>query len=248
MRAEPQLQERGRRTPPDGQAGPAARAVTAAISLGGHGAIVVALLFARPAAPIPPEPPAMTVALVEFQPPPPPPPPAPKPAEKPQPKPARRPPPPPMHVHRAPVIRQSDPLPAPVTRAPFEGMGLSEGQLAGAATADGGPSGGACDMARRLQGALRKDPLVRAELAGAEGKAIMVWNGDWIRNGGEDGKGLAAVREAILWEVGFSPKACRSASVRGLILLSLAGPRGPVRLAVGTGYWRWSDLLTPHAE
>ena len=96
-------------------------------------------------------------------------------------------------------------------------------------------------MARRIQGALRKDPLVRAAVASAPGKALMVWDGDWVRHGAEDGKGLAAVREAIMWEVAFAPKPCRSESVHGLILLSLGS--GGARLALGSGDWRWSDLL-----
>ncbi|MBA3811836.1 MAG: hypothetical protein H0X27_09405, partial [Caulobacteraceae bacterium] len=127
----------------------------------------------------------------------------------------------------------------------------SEAELAGAATADSGPKGRACDMARWLQSALRKDPLVQAAVAqvrptpGSAGKAIMVWNGDWVRSHGEEGKGLAAVREAILWEIAFAPAACRSEPVSGLVLISLSQSPGAPQLAVGLAAWRWSDLLTP---
>ncbi|MGA2953972.1 MAG: hypothetical protein ABSD80_17235, partial [Caulobacteraceae bacterium] len=71
--------------------------------------------------------------------------------------------------------------------------------------------------------------------------AIVVWNGDWVQNGIEDGKGLAAVREAITWEVAFAPAACRTEPMHGLVLLSVGG--GGPRLALGAGRWRWSDLL-----
>ncbi|RAK59883.1 hypothetical protein DJ021_08725 [Phenylobacterium hankyongense] len=99
-------------------------------------------------------------------------------------------------------------------------------------------------MTRRLQGALRKDPRVQAAVAEAHaGKALMVWNGDWVRHTGQDGNGLAAVREAIMWEVGFAPQACRAEAMRGLVLISLADGPGAPRLVVGGGYWRWSDLL-----
>jgi hypothetical protein len=118
--------------------------------------------------------------------------------------------------------------------------GLSEAQLAGAASADSGAGGGPCDMARRVQSALRRDAMIQAAVAGSAGKAILVWNGDWVRSGGEDGKGLAAVREAIMWEIGFAPPSCRAEPVHGLILLSLGG----TRLALGTRDWRWSDLLS----
>ena len=79
------------------------------------------------------------------------------------------------------------------------------------------------------------------EDANRSGKAIMLWNGDWVRTGGQDGKGLSAVREAVLWEVGFAPEACRNQRMHGMLLLSLAD--GSTRFAIGSGEWRWSDLL-----
>jgi hypothetical protein len=123
---------------------------------------------------------------------------------------------------------------------------LSENQLAGAASAGesgAGGGGGGCDTARLVQQALRKDPLVRTAVLNADrqGKAIMMWNGDWVRSGAQDGKGLSAVRQAIMWEVAFSPAACRNAPMHGTVLLSLAD--GGTRFAVGAGAWRWSDLL-----
>jgi hypothetical protein len=126
---------------------------------------------------------------------------------------------------------------------PQPGVELSPAELAGAASADSGGGGGQCDLARQLQGALRKDPLVQAAVAGEAGKAIRVWDGDWVRSGGEDGKGLAAVREAMIWEIAFAPEACRTRPVHGLILLSMNTSPGAPRLAVGAGEWRWSDLL-----
>ena len=120
---------------------------------------------------------------------------------------------------------------------------LSDSQLAGAATIGEGGGGGSCDMARAVQQALRRDPLVRAAVEDGHrlGRAIMLWNGDWVRSGGQDGKGLSAVREAVMWEVAFAPEACRNRPVHGLVLLSLAD--GATRFAIGSGDWRWSDLL-----
>ena len=152
-----------------------------------------------------------------------------------------------MPLHRTPLRAYANSIHVSPRPTNDPGPGLTDGQLAGAALADAGTPGGNCDLGRRLQAALRRDPLVQAALADWAGRAIMVWNGDWVRNGSEDGKGLAAVREAILWEVGFAPKPCRSEPVHGLILLSLNQSHGPVRLAVGMGSWRWSDLLTPRA-
>ena len=85
-----------------------------------------------------------------------------------------------------------------------------------------------------LQAALRKDARVRAAVAEAHrGRALRVWNGDWVRHGEQEGNGLAAVREAIMWEVGFAPVACRNEPVRGLVAISLND--GPAPRA-----WWWA--------
>jgi hypothetical protein len=121
---------------------------------------------------------------------------------------------------------------------------MSESQLAGAiSVGEGGGGGGGCDTARAVQRALRRDPLVRTSVEQADriGKAIMLWDGDWVRSGAQDGKGLSAVREAIIWEVAFAPEACRSEQVHGVVVLSLAD--GNTRFAIGSNAWRWSDLL-----
>lgn len=238
----------------NGEAGAATkrgRVLGAALSFTCHVLILFALFFAWPETPQPAEPPAVTVELIA--------PPGPV-AKKPAPTPAaaaapkRAPPvkPPP----RRPIVRPPPPdvdyIPAQVARKSDTGSTLTEAQLAGATTAGsgegsgGGGGGGRCDMAARIQAALRKDPLVRAAIIGSAGRATLVWNGDWIRDFSEDGKGLATVREAIMWEIAFAPAACKAQPVRGLVVLSLNGASGPTRLALGSGTWRWSDLLTPH--
>ncbi|HXQ45679.1 MAG TPA: hypothetical protein VN806_03635, partial [Caulobacteraceae bacterium] len=67
-------------------------------------------------------------------------------------------------------------------------------------------------------------------------------NGDWVWIDGEDGKGLTAVRQAMMWDIAFSPKACRAQPMHGLVVIAANG----TRLVVGSGQWRWSDLLIPH--
>lgn len=130
------------------------------------------------------------------------------------------------------------------------GGGLSGTGSSGAGTGDGAGGGGAsCSMIARLQTALRKDPRLRATVAeasavaGARGRALHLWDGDWVQTPGQVGKGLAGVRQAIAVEVAFAPEACRRDPVHGLVVLSLAdGPTAP-RLALGEANWRWSDLL-----
>jgi hypothetical protein len=254
------------RTAPDDATPPAARRRVAqrrlfggAFSLAAHLCVLVSLAAALRSPPAPAETAPIVVQLVDL------PPPAPAPRPKPTPMPA-----PAATVAEAqPVAAAPIPIKAPVRPAvarrrpaPIKtaslaasdaladdpGNALSEAQIAGAASADSGPAGRPCDMARRLQSALRKDPLVQAAVASAAGKAIMVWDGDWVRNRGEDGKGLAAVREAITWEVAFAPQACRAEPVHGLILISMGQTQGSTRLALGLEAWRWADLLKPGPE
>lgn len=217
------------------------RLLTAALSVAGHAVVLFLVLSARPPTPLAPEDPPMSVQLVQL---PLPPPETPKPDPAP-PEPAK--PPPPRHIARpakAPPPPQVLPLPAGKPSPVADASEVSDGQLASAATVGSGGGGRACDMTQRLQVALRKDPQVQAAIAEAHaGRAMMVWNGDWVRHGGQDGDGLAAVREAIMWEVGFAPAACRTEPMRGLVAISLND--GPVasRLVMGSGDWRWADLL-----
>lgn len=234
------------------------QAVALALSLACHGLGALALLSLRPPTPVPPEPPPILVTLTPA-PDPAPAPPSPQPTRaaqalasaapsspkrKPAPShaPARHPLPRPAVTRQAAAKARA----AGDEAAQGTSVGLSDADVAGAAMAGSGSGGGVCDMAALLQGKLRGDPLVHAAMADAHlvgGRNLMVWNGDWVRTGGEDGKGLAAVREAIMWEIAFAPEACRRQSVRGLVLLSLDQARGSARLVLGSGVWRWGDLL-----
>ena len=200
------------------------------------------------------EPDAITVNLV--RPPPPPaaesPTPSPKPPGGGAPTAAPRPHPAATHaLHPRPAPNPLPPIPAAAAAATAE---LTDSQLSGAITAGSGGGSGAgggraCDMVRRLQEALRRDSSVQAAVAFAHHdapgprRALLVWNGDWVQSSGEDGKGLARVRQAIMVEVGFAPEACRTEPVHGLVLISLNDGPGGARLALGGGNWRWSDLL-----
>ncbi len=232
----------------DGRRATRRRVASATLVVAGHAAVLVALLSVRPGGPpdlVEIEP--IPVAFVTLPPPPPPPgpelpPPDPEP-EPPAPKapavrrlparPARVPPPPAV----APLAVRLGPLSAGDAE-------VGEAELAGAATAGTGSGGGGCNMVRHLESALRKDRMVQSAVAGAHrGKALRVWNGDWVRHGAEEGAGLAAVREAIQWEVGFAPPECKRQSVKGLVVLALNDTPGGPRLVLGQRDWRWSDLL-----
>jgi hypothetical protein len=198
-----------------------ARLGATALSAGAHAGLLAALLIGWGATATPIFQPAIDVSLAPSVAPPGPKPPTPprSPAKRTAPRKA------PVHVAAAPRVaaRPSPPVPESLpaafvqARAAGDGAELSGDQLAGAQAAGegdgagGGSGGGDCNMARRVQA------------------------------GAEDGKGLAAVREAITWEVAFAPPECRRQRMRGLVLLSLND--GSPRLALGAGDWRWSDLL-----
>jgi hypothetical protein len=54
----------------------------------------------------------------------------------------------------------------------------------------------------------------------------------------EEGKCLAALRKALMWEVRFAGAAWRNQPIHGLVLVTLAD-NAP--FALGTEIWRWSD-------
>jgi len=209
-------------------------------SIVGH--LVVGLaLFTAWAKPEPPayDPQPMTVALVTLPPP----------IADPSPPTPAKSAPAAAHARQSAVHETPKPAPtASMVAAVDKGVsadpvpGLSDAALSGASTAESGGGDGGCNMARRLQEDLGRDRLVQNAVAGFGGKAIMVWNGDWVWIDGEDGKGLTAVRQAMMWDIAFSPKACRAQPMHGLVVIAANG----TRLVVGSGQWRWSDLLVPH--
>lgn len=196
---------------------------------------ITVTLFAPPPTPAPTDEPAAAAKPAEIRPPP-------KKAVV-----KERPPPPPeikpILARAAPVVDVVDTV-SDTELAGALTAGLGSGNGGGDGTGDGP---GACNMVRRMQQALRKDPMVRDAVAQARrnGKtnALLVWKGDWVQSQGEEGKGLAAVRQAMMWEVAFAPAACRAQPVRGMVLITLAENSSAGRVAFGDGNWRWSDLL-----
>jgi hypothetical protein len=228
----------------------------AALSVAAHAGLL-AMLSLQAVPPKSDEPPAVAVEMVqgfnlaEAAPSPEPAPPTPAP-------PAPAPPPPPTPVTVRAVARpvparpEVETIAAAAQASDFVGVELSAGQLAGASTAGSGSPGRACDMVAWLQNQLRKSARVQAAVARAHldatpaaRRGMMIWDGDWVRSPGQDGHGLAGLREAIMMEVAFAPAACRADPVSGLVLMSLGDGPGSPRIVIGTGRWQWADLLTP---
>jgi hypothetical protein len=228
------------------------KAAGVAFSLLAHGAALLAILFMHHDAPMTQtgeDGPMMMASLVDGKTETPAP--AATPQAQPQPQPAKA-PKQKSFVRKALTSREEDELEADEEPAPV----LTSAQIASAATAESGGAGGSgagaaggggkhCNMAELLQSALRRDAHVQSAIAasGQGSQAMFVWNGDWVRSSGQDGKGLAALREAILWEVGFAPEACRKTPMHGLVMISLHDGPGAPRIVLGQGAWRWQDIL-----
>jgi hypothetical protein len=221
-------------------------AIATVASLAAHAVALVAIFSANVSGPPRIEPEPVMLELVQPEPPPPPPQePTKAPAPKAPPKTAKNTPhrtqrpAPPSHIVEPIAAR-----PAPKLQMAVE---VADSDLVGAATAGSGGSGGGCNMVRLLQAALRKDAAVQAALAEAQqagtGKAMLVWNGDWVQHPSQDGHGLATIRQAILVEVGFAPAACKAEPMRGMVVISLSDAPGSPRVALGGGSWRWQDML-----
>ncbi len=221
-----------------------------AVSAAAHAGLLALILSVAPSPALRDfeEPDVLPVVLAPPKPPKPPEPPAPEPKPTPAPPKAAAARPVASLKVRRPKPAPADVAPLPIApgRATSPGDELGEAEVAGAATAESG--GGECNMAAWLQDRLRKDRKVRDAMSLAyRGRPLVLWrDGRWIQREGEDGAGLAAVREVIMWEVAFSPVACRRQLVHGLVLLKLAeGPASP-RIVVGGASWRWQDLLFSH--
>lgn len=229
--------------------GPRARGVKRAltISLAGHALLLLALFWTPHAKPRPPGEDFVMVSVIAA----PAPAPAPAAAARAKVKPAKKPVTKPVKAPVKPPHKAPSPIAAKAPAAPTAPE-LSEAQLAAATTARSGPGSGssagaggrACNMVQWLEAALRRDPEVQSAMAAAHrGRPVLVWDRRWIRSQGEDGEGLAIVREAMMVHIAFAPAACKADPVRGLVLISLNDTPGAPRLALGAGDWRWTDLL-----
>jgi hypothetical protein len=138
-----------------------------------------------------------------------------------------------------------------VGAGPGGGGGNRVGGSGGAGGTGSGPGsgGGSCDMVRWVQDAVRDDAAVRRAVISAShemnasGRAMLVWDGDWLQSRNQSGKGLAGVRQAIALEVAFAPAECKNQRMTGLAVLKLEDGADGARIALGKGSWRWSDLL-----
>ncbi len=132
-----------------------------------------------------------------------------------------------------------------------------------APAAAGSGTGNGCSVASTLGAALSADPAAMAELAAlpsdvrSEADAVMVWNGSWL---GEPAPAsgaptepapppglptapIPAMRTVIAATLLALPPACRDVETHGPQFVPIAEPGRTTMLVIGSGVWRWGDLV-----
>lgn len=108
----------------------------------------------------------------------------------------------------------------------------------------------ACGVTDRLQRGLTGTPAVQAVLARVPldersvANAVVIWSDRWTSSDLLGGDAVAQpIRQVLTEQIALVSAACRNLVLRGPRLLVLPTTGGPTVLAVGSGEWRWSDLL-----
>jgi hypothetical protein len=151
-----------------------------------------------------------------------------------------------------------DPTPARVTEllasASSSASSAAPAAPSGAAAtlASLGGAGDPCQLTQWLQVLLAEDPFVRAALARlppnrrSVANAVMLWDGRWAEARAGPGEDLLQpIRQAITTGLALTPAECREQWMTGPRFISVPDQRTSTTLALGSGVWRWADLLGP---
>lgn len=121
--------------------------------------------------------------------------------------------------------------------------------FASAVTSEPGQPGDSCKIADWLAAALRDSEDISRALHSVPrqtrsvANAVMLWNGEWVEPSPAAAHGVDAVRLAILAGIQTAPSACLVKPVTGPLLIPIADERETILLAIGSGVWRWADLI-----
>ena len=154
-----------------------------------------------------------------------------------------------------PRVAVRKPVPPPLIVMPSISAAAPDAAAAGDAGVVGG--GRVCQLSVDAAAAIQHDPMAMAELAalppgvrsGAD--AVMLWNGKWydqdIPVPAPTGTGAVptngSLRLAIETMVAAAPEGCRDEAMVGPVFVPIPEGDRTTLLAIGSGAWRWSDLL-----
>ena len=140
----------------------------------------------------------------------------------------------------SPIVLPTPPLPP--------GGAQTSGTTAGTGVIEGG-----CAVAAMLGRAIETDPAALAALlalppeARTTADAVLVWNGTWLPAPLADGTdSLNGIRQIIEQSFAASPPECVEATIAGPQFIPVAADNRTIMLVVGTGSWRWKDLVEPN--
>lgn len=143
------------------------------------------------------------------------------------------------------------PVPLPLLLMPSLLTETTEADRASGVT--GG--GSACQLAADAAVAIQQDSVAMAELAAlppgvrSEADAVMLWNGVWFdqappANSTSPVVPTGGLHLAIERIVAAAPAQCRDEAMLGPLFVPIPVGDRTTMLAIGSGAWRWSDLLS----
>ena len=115
--------------------------------------------------------------------------------------------------------------------------------------------GTTCDVADTLARAFTENELLKRQLARvgprsrSVANAIMFWDGNWVNvPGAPPEDAVATLRRGILEGVRAAPPECLAQDVAGPRFISVDSSTGTIVLVVGSGNWRWEQLLAAEQD
>lgn len=133
---------------------------------------------------------------------------------------------------------------------------LSETDMAALAgfvmPASAGAPGEACNLTALLATGFATSPAVAQGLAGlpvdqrSVANAVMLWDGGWPDDTRTGGKAL--LRALLIKAVSSAPQPCLDQVQRGPVLFFVPDNGTTAVLAIGSGEWRWGDLIAPEPD
>ena len=123
--------------------------------------------------------------------------------------------------------------------------------VVGAALSEAGVQ---CPLSGVLRETLERDEVLQASLANippqsrSVANAVLLWDGRWLHPERLGGRiTIDIVRDAVAAGLEDASEACRAQVILGPVFLPIQSRSGPLVLAMGSGAWRWEDLLETEA-
>lgn len=145
--------------------------------------------------------------------------------------------------------------PIVIARSPVALASEAPASSSSGAASGSEPGAGGCALGQVVGDAILGDAAAMAELealplqARTQADAVMLWDGAWpdpqpSSVAPSDGIGApGALRGAVVWAISNSPPECRDAIVVGPRFIALPGDLRTTMVVIGSGQWRWADLL-----